>query len=54
MISESVCVRLNLFQGDYPAFMPQAVKAVMEHPNLSKSDYSNLDTFAKMLELADC
>ena len=50
-ISESVCVRLNLFQGDYPEFMPQAVKAVMEHPNLSKSDYSKVDTFAKMFEL---
>lgn len=50
-ISESICVRLNLFQGDYPAFMPQAVKAVMEHPNLSKSDYTKLDTFARMFEL---
>lgn len=37
-ISESVSVRLNLFDGKYPAFMPQAVRAVMEHPNLAKSD----------------
>lgn len=50
-IAESVCVRLNLFQGEYPAFMPQAVKAILEHPNLTKSDYNKLDTFAKMFEL---
>ena len=51
MISESICVRLNLFDGDYPNFMPQAVKAVMEHPNLSKVDYSKLESFARMFEL---
>ena len=44
-------MRLNLFGGDYPAFMPQAIKAVMEHPNLAKSDRSKLDTFCKMFEL---
>jgi len=38
-ITESLCVRLNLFEGTYPAFLPQAVKAVMEHPNLRSSDY---------------
>lgn len=50
-ISESICVRLNLFNGEYPAFMPQAVKAVMEHPNLTKSDYSKLETYSRMFEL---
>ena len=50
-ISESIAVRLNLFGGDYPAFMPQAVKAVMDHPNLAKTDRSKLDTFCKMFEL---
>lgn len=50
-ISESISVRLNLFQGTYPGFMPQAVKAVMEHPNLSKSDYAKLDSFCRMFEL---
>ena len=50
-ISESIAVRLNLFGGDYPAFMPQAVKAVMEHPNLAKTDRTKLDTFCKMFEL---
>jgi hypothetical protein len=37
-IAESLSVRLHLFKGEYPAFMPQAVKAVMEHPNISQSD----------------
>ena len=50
-ISESISVRLNLFEGQYPSFMPQAVRAVMEHPNLSKSDYSKLDSFCRMFEL---
>jgi len=40
-----------LFNGDYPAFMPQAVKAVMEHPNTSQVDYEKLNTFTKMFEL---
>lgn len=44
-ISESIAVRLNLFGGEYPAFMPQAIKAVMEHPNLAKTDKSKLNTF---------
>ena len=50
-ISESICVRLNLFDGKYPAFMPQAVKAVMDHPNLANSDRQKLDTFSTMFEL---
>ena len=50
-IAESIAVRLHLFNGEYPAFMPQAVRAVMEHPNLLRADYDKLDTFAKMFEL---
>jgi len=38
-ISQSLAARLNLFNGKYPEFMTHAVKAVMEHPNLTKSDY---------------
>jgi len=38
LLIESLCVRLNLFQQKYPAFLPQVVKAVMEHPNLANSD----------------
>lgn len=51
MISESICVRMNLFDGKYPAFVPQAVKAVMEHPNLASSDRSKLDAFSTIFEL---
>ena len=51
MISESISVRLHLFKGQYPAFMPQAVKAIMEHPNLARADFDKLDAFAKMFEL---
>ena len=50
-ISELVSIRLHLFNGNYPEFMPQAVKAVMEHPNLSKVDYDKLNTFSRMFEL---
>lgn len=31
--------------------MPQAVKGVIEHPNLSNVDRQKLDTFSKMFEL---
>jgi hypothetical protein len=34
MLVESLCVRLNLFNQTYPAFVPQVVKAIMEHENL--------------------
>ena len=50
-ISSSMAVRLNLFNGKFPEFMPQVVKAVMEHPNLTKSDYQTLDMYCKMFEL---
>ncbi len=42
ILAESLCVRLNLFQKKYPAFLPQVVKAVLEHRNLASSDYSIL------------
>lgn len=50
-IAESIVARLHLFNGEYPAFMPQALRAVMEHPNLSNADYDKVNTFAKMFEL---
>lgn len=31
--------------------MEQAVKAVIEHPNISKSDSAKLDVFCRMFEL---
>jgi len=42
---------LYLFEGNFPAFLPQAVRAIMEHPNLTQSDYQKMDTFSKMFEL---
>lgn len=50
-IAESICVRLHLFDGEYPEFMPQTVKAIQEHPNLSKVDYDKLKTFCRLFEL---
>lgn len=44
-------MRLYLFNYDYPNFLPQMVKAVLEHPNLLKSDHAMLDTYCKLFEL---
>jgi hypothetical protein len=43
--------RLNLFNREYPKFLPQAVKAIMEHQNLARSDRETLDCYCKMFEL---
>jgi len=51
MLVESLVVRLNLFNQKYPAFLPQVVKAIMEHPNLSNFDRANLDTYCTVFEL---
>lgn len=48
ILAESLCVRLNLFQQKYPAFLPQVVRAVLEHENLAGSDYSVLDSYCKL------
>jgi hypothetical protein len=37
-LTENMCLRLYLFNYEYPAFLPQVVRAVREHPNLLKSD----------------
>ena len=51
MLVESLCVRLNLFNQKYPAFLPQVVLALMQHPNLARSDKSHLDTYCTLFEL---
>jgi hypothetical protein len=51
MLVESLVVRLNMFSQKYPAFLPQVVKAIMEHPNLSNFDRANLDTYCTVFEL---
>lgn len=50
-IAENLCLRLYLFNYEYPAFLPHVVKAVMEHPNLLKSTKDQLDAYTKMFEL---
>jgi len=44
-------VRLGLFQNKYPSFLPQAVKAILEHENLANSDRFMIDTYCKLFEL---
>lgn len=51
LLVEGLCVRLNLFQQKYPAFLPQVVRAVMEHNNLANSDRMHMDTYCKLFEL---
>jgi len=37
-LTENLCLRLYLFNYEYPAFVPQIIRAVREHPNILKSD----------------
>lgn len=48
---EAICPRLNLFNREYPIFLPHALKGLMEHPNLRRSDRSTLDAYTKMFNL---
>lgn len=40
-----------MFNYDYPNFLPQAIKAIIEHPNLQRSDKDHLEIYCKMFEL---
>jgi hypothetical protein len=40
-----------MFNYDYPDFVTQIVKAVIEHQNLLPSDRVHLETFCKLFEL---
>ena len=51
MLVESMSVRLNLFNNQYPSFLPHVTKAILEHPNLANSDRSTLTTFCSLFEL---
>ena len=51
LLVESLCVRLNLFQQRYPAFLPQVVKAIQEHKNTANSDRSMLNAYCRLFEL---
>ena len=48
---EAICIRLNLFNREFPIFLPHSIKAIFEHPNLNRSDRTLLDTYCKMFEL---
>jgi hypothetical protein len=50
-LTENLCLRLYLFNYEYPAFLPQVVRAVREHPNLLKSDADQIELYSKMFEL---
>lgn len=51
IIAENITIRLYLFNYEYPNFVPQMVKGIMEHPNLLKGDYNMLNSYCKMFEL---
>lgn len=50
-LTESLCQRLYLFNYEYPAFLFQAVKGIMDHPSLLKSDKDMLDSYCKIFEV---
>eukprot|EP00349_Pseudokeronopsis_sp_Brazil_P009869 CAMPEP_0202978412 /NCGR_PEP_ID=MMETSP1396-20130829/84843_1 /ASSEMBLY_ACC=CAM_ASM_000872 /TAXON_ID= /ORGANISM="Pseudokeronopsis sp., Strain Brazil" /LENGTH=159 /DNA_ID=CAMNT_0049717371 /DNA_START=1160 /DNA_END=1639 /DNA_ORIENTATION=- len=50
-ISLNLALRLPLFNYSYPEFFEHVVIAVLEHPNLLRSDKQHLEAFCKMFEL---
>jgi hypothetical protein len=50
-LTENMCLRLYLFNYEYPAFVPQIIRAVREHPSLLKSDRDQLELYCRMFEL---
>jgi hypothetical protein len=50
-LAENLSLRFYLFNYDYPAFLPQVVRAVMEHPNLLRSDRDQLELYTRMFEV---
>ena len=51
VLVENLCLRLYLFNYEYPSFVPQVIRAVKEHPLLLKSDSDQLDLYCRMFEL---
>jgi hypothetical protein len=58
LISENIAARLNMFYSSnktpserYPPYMPQVVKAIMEHPHIANTDANLLDTYCHLFEL---
>jgi hypothetical protein len=50
-LTESLVIRLYLFNYEYPSFLPQCIKAILEHPSLLKSDKDMLKTYCQIFEL---
>jgi len=50
-LAENLSLRLYLFNYDYPAFLPQVMRAVIEHPALLKSDKDQLELYSRMFEV---
>lgn len=50
-LSESFAIRLHLFNYEYPRFLPQTVKGIMEHKNLNDVDRNLLEHYCRMFEL---
>jgi len=51
VLTEALCQRFYLFNYDYPEFLNQTVKGILEHPSLLKSDKTMLETYARMFEV---
>jgi len=51
IIAENLAVRMYMFNYDYPSFLPQAIQAIIEHPNAQQSDKDLLNTYCKLFEL---
>jgi hypothetical protein len=58
LLAENLSVRLNMLYSSkrgpsdrYPAYLPQVIKAIMEHPNLANSDKNLIDTYCYLFEL---
>lgn len=50
-LTENISLRLYLFNYQYPAFLPQVIRAVMEHPNLLRSDRDQMNLYTRMFEV---
>lgn len=50
-LAENLAIRLYNFDYDYPKFLPQTIKAIMEHKNLNVVDKHLLESYCRIFEL---
>lgn len=50
-LAENLAIRLYLFDYDYPKFLPQSIKAILEHENLNEVDRNLLEHYCRIFEL---